>query len=302
LVAGAAAKVSWWVELAVKPGQLANLEKLTGQMVESTRNETGVLAYQRFVSDDRQIVHVYERYENSAAAITHLEKFARLSASATRAWWTGDGSRCSEIRAASCEIFWTDTGPRITNRLASSRIGDDPAALTSWSLAAHLRRVCIYKEVEQREMSPLFGLFGFALLAVGAGVSFVVQQAVNADLRSTLGSAAWAGFISYLGGTLCMLALAVALRHALPPAAAVLRTNWWAWSGGFFGAIYIAISILLVPRLGAATFVALLIAGQMVASLLFDNYGWFGLAERPADPLRIFGALLLVGGVILIRH
>jgi hypothetical protein len=54
--------------------QLANFEKLTGQMVESTRNETGVLACQRFVSDDRQIVHVYERYENSAAAIAHLEK------------------------------------------------------------------------------------------------------------------------------------------------------------------------------------------------------------------------------------
>ena len=96
-------------------------------------------------------------------------------------------------------------------------------------------------------MSPLFGLFGFALLAVGAGVSFVMQQAVNADLRSALGSAAWAGFISYLGGTLCMLALAVVCRDGLPSTAAVLRSNWWAWSGGFFGAIYIAISILLVP-------------------------------------------------------
>lgn len=53
MVTGAAAKVFWWVELAVKPGELANFEKLTGQMVESTRNETGVLAYQRFVSDDR---------------------------------------------------------------------------------------------------------------------------------------------------------------------------------------------------------------------------------------------------------
>jgi quinol monooxygenase YgiN len=76
MVAGAASKVSWWVELAVKPSQLGNFEKLTGQMVESTRNETRVLAYQRFVSDDRQIVHVYEHYENSAAAIAHLEKFA----------------------------------------------------------------------------------------------------------------------------------------------------------------------------------------------------------------------------------
>ena len=106
-------------------------------------------------------------------------------------------------------------------------------------------------------MSPIFKLFGFALLAVGAGVSFVMQQAVNADLRSALGSAAWAGFVSYLGGTLCMLVLAAALRDGVPSAAAVLRSNWWAWSGGFFGAIYIAISILLVPRLGTTTFVAL---------------------------------------------
>jgi bacterial/archaeal transporter family-2 protein len=98
-----------------------------------------------------------------------------------------------------------------------------------------------------------------------------------------------------------MLALAVGLRNRVPSAAAVLHSNWWAWSGGLFGAIYIAISILLVPRMGTATFVGLFIAGQMVASLVFDNYGWFGLAERPADPLRIFGALLLVGGVILIR-
>jgi transporter family-2 protein len=151
-------------------------------------------------------------------------------------------------------------------------------------------------------MPALFGLFGFTLLAVGAGVSFVMQQAVNADLRATLGSAAWAGFVSYLGGTLCMLVLAVALRDNVPTTAAMVRTNWWAWSGGFFGAIYIAISILLVPRLGTATFVALLIAGQMIASLLFDNFGWFGLAERPADSLRIFGALLLVTGVILLRR
>lgn len=151
-------------------------------------------------------------------------------------------------------------------------------------------------------MPALFGFFGFTLLAVGAGVSFVMQQAVNADLRATLGSAAWAGFVSYLGGTLCMLVLAVALRDSVPSAAVVVRTNWWAWSGGFFGAIYIAVSILLVPRLGTATFVALLIAGQMIASLVFDNFGWFGLAERPVDPLRIFGALLLLGGVILIRR
>ena len=111
------------------------------------------------------------------------------------------------------------------------------------------------------------------MLSAAAGVSFVVQQAVNADLRTSIGSAAWAGFVSYLGGTVCMLVLAMVLRDAVPAIADIHRSHWWAWTGGFFGAVYIAISIFLVPRLGAAFFVALLVAGQMIASVVFDHFG-----------------------------
>ncbi len=151
-------------------------------------------------------------------------------------------------------------------------------------------------------MLQMFMFVGSTLLVVGAGVCFVVQQAVNAHLRTDLNSAAWAGFVSYLGGTLCMLALALAMRETVPLTSAVLRSNWWAWTGGFFGAIYIAISILLVPRLGAATFVALLVAGQMLASLAFDHYGVLGVPQHSVDPSRLLGAGLLIGGVILIRR
>ncbi len=150
-------------------------------------------------------------------------------------------------------------------------------------------------------MPPLLGLVGSALLAAGAGISFVMQQVVNADLRAALGSAAWAGFASYLGGTLCMAALAIALREAVPSGVFAGQGHWWSWSGGFFGAIYIAISILLVPRLGAATFVALLVAGQMLSSVVFDHYGLFGVAQHSIGLSRLFGSVLLVLSVILIR-
>jgi bacterial/archaeal transporter family-2 protein len=150
-------------------------------------------------------------------------------------------------------------------------------------------------------MPQLLGFFGSTLLAVCAGTSFVVQQAVNAELRTDLNSAAWAGFVSYLGGTVCMLGLALALRETTPSFDVFARSNWWAWTGGFFGAIYIAVSILLVPRLGTATFVALLISGQMLTSLIVDHYGFFNLARHTADPSRIFGAVLLVIGVLLMR-
>ena len=139
-------------------------------------------------------------------------------------------------------------------------------------------------------------------LAVAAGVSIVIQQALNANLRFALSSAAWSGFASYAVGVVCMVLLAVAVGDPVPSASLAARVPWWAWSGGLFGAIYIALSIFLVPQLGAATFVALLVAGQMLASVTFDHFGWIGLAQRPADLSRLIGVVLLTGGVILIRR
>ncbi|MBV9521765.1 MAG: DMT family transporter, partial [Alphaproteobacteria bacterium] len=46
---------------------------------------------------------------------------------------------------------------------------------------------------------------------------------------------------------------------------------------------------------------ALILAGQMLASLAFDHYGLFGIAPHPADLPRLAGAALLIAGVALIR-
>ena len=150
-------------------------------------------------------------------------------------------------------------------------------------------------------MGRLGEVFGLVALAMGAGTSLVLQQAVNADLRASLHSLAWAGVVSYLGGTVGMLALAVSLREGIPPLHAVLNSNWWGWTGGIFGAVYIAISIFLLPRLGTATFVALFVAGQMFSSLALDQYGLLGVAQHPMSAPRLLGAILLVVSVVLIR-
>jgi transporter family-2 protein len=99
-----------------------------------------------------------------------------------------------------------------------------------------------------------------------------------------------------------MIALIVAFRDPVPTAAMAARIPFWAWSGGLFGAIFIALGILLVPKIGAATFIALLVAGQMLASVAFDHFGLLGLTQRPVDLPRLIGVALLIGGVLLIRR
>jgi transporter family-2 protein len=140
------------------------------------------------------------------------------------------------------------------------------------------------------------------LIAFSAGVSFVFQQVVNANLRLEIGSPWWAGFVSYLGGTIIMLIAAVASREPFPSLAIVARSQGMSWTGGLFGAIYIAVSILLLPRLGATTVIALIVAGQMIGSLAFDHFGLFGLPVHHITAPRVAGALFLLGGAVLVRY
>jgi len=70
-------EICWQVELLIKPDQLESFRALTGEMIESTRRELGVLSYRRFISTDGTTVYIFERYADSAAALTHLQTFAK---------------------------------------------------------------------------------------------------------------------------------------------------------------------------------------------------------------------------------
>jgi quinol monooxygenase YgiN len=95
--------VSWHVELAVKPGELDNFRALTREMVEFARSEAGVVVYERFVSPDGNDVHVYERWVDSPAALTHLQAFgeqfgARFSSMVERKRFTVYGTPSDELK------------------------------------------------------------------------------------------------------------------------------------------------------------------------------------------------------------
>jgi bacterial/archaeal transporter family-2 protein len=143
--------------------------------------------------------------------------------------------------------------------------------------------------------------FVLYMLALGAGISVAVQGVVNGGLRTALGSPAWAAFVSYVGGLLSMIVVLLVLGEHVPSWKMVTNTPWWAWSGGLLGGIFILLMILLLPPLGAATLIALVVAGQMAAAIALDHFGAFGLVQHPVSLSRLLGAALLIAGVVLIR-
>jgi transporter family-2 protein len=74
------------------------------------------------------------------------------------------------------------------------------------------------------------------------------------------------------------------------------------WCGGLLGVLYVCAAILLLPRLGAGTMLALFVAGQMSMALLLDHFGLLGVPVHTTSPGRLVGAVLVVAGVFLLRR
>ena len=140
------------------------------------------------------------------------------------------------------------------------------------------------------------------LAAFLIGVVLPIQSGINAQLRIGVGHPMLAAFISFAVGTVALLGLNIVMRVPFPSGDAAARMPWWYWCGGLLGAAYIYLAVILAPRLGAATLVAVIVAGQMVASLVLDQFGLVGYPQQSLTPTRFVGALLVIGGVLLVQR
>ena len=141
----------------------------------------------------------------------------------------------------------------------------------------------------------------YIALAVAAGIGLAFQAVINSRLRMLLDSALWAAFIQVLVGLLVLAVIVAIAREPVPSGAGIPRAPWWIWTGGMLGALYVATVIVATPPLGASLMFASVVVGQTLTALLIDHFGWFGVTAQPLSPVRLAGAALLVGGVLLIR-
>ena len=138
-------------------------------------------------------------------------------------------------------------------------------------------------------------------LALIGGIAIALQVTINAQLSRAVGHPLTAALMSVGVSAVCMIGALVALRIPVPSRGALAGLPPWLWAGGALGAIYVTLSILAVPRLGAAVLVALAVTGQLVTALVLDHVGGFGLAAHGITLWRVVGAVFLVVGVILVR-
>ncbi|MBV8092569.1 MAG: DMT family transporter [Acetobacteraceae bacterium] len=144
-------------------------------------------------------------------------------------------------------------------------------------------------------------MWAYVALAGAAGALLPLQAAINARLARLVGSPLWAAAISGLVLTVVLTLIAAASMRAGPRVYSLTGSPWWAWTGGLCGAVVLSATTMAAPRLGAASMIALVMAGQVLCSLLLDTGGLLGLPVLPLSAKRLAAAALLLAGAALMR-
>ncbi len=137
-----------------------------------------------------------------------------------------------------------------------------------------------------------------------AGISLPLQAGINSLLArsaGTVGSTIWASFVSFVIGGLALLGFFIVQRHQWPSFSDLSKAPVYAWSGGLFGAFFVFAATTYAPKLGAVIFIAVLLTGQMIASLVLDHTAKLGFEHSPVSLVRVLGIGLIICGVLLIQ-
>ena len=129
---------------------------------------------------------------------------------------------------------------------------------------------------------------------MGLGMSNTLRGYMGTPISPTL--------VNFVLGSIALVILTALGIFGHPDFAKLSTMPWWGWLGGLFGVTYVAIITAVAPHIGASLSIASVIAGQMVCSLLLDEIGFAGLAQRPITPLRVAGVCALAAGIWMIQR
>lgn len=135
------------------------------------------------------------------------------------------------------------------------------------------------------------------VLVIISGAVLCAQSAINGRLGSHVGvlESAWLTFT--VGALISFLyAFLFEPQHALT----LFTAPRWQVTGAFFGVVYMLVIVFAMPRVGTAAATVSVISGQLLMSLLIDNFGWLNNPVIALSHSRYAAMALLAIALFLI--
>ena len=136
------------------------------------------------------------------------------------------------------------------------------------------------------------------VIAIVVGVAVAFQANLTSAAQRTMGPVV---MVAFSGLATTAVAAGISLFLARPELTG--RAIVYAVVSGILGALILGGIAFAAGQGGVARTISLVIASQLLVSLLLDSVGLFGTDPRGFGPLTILGVvLILIGGVLVVRY
>lgn len=136
----------------------------------------------------------------------------------------------------------------------------------------------------------------YSLLAIAGGLALGIQAVVNGGLGKRVGTME-ASFISFFIGTAALFFLV--LFFGKGNLLAISEVPKGQLIGGLLGVFYVYIMVLVSPKIGVASTLIAVMAGQLLMGSFIDHFGLFGGERYPLDGKKIATLVLMFASIYL---
>ncbi|MCJ2015320.1 DMT family transporter [Methylobacterium sp. J-076] len=133
-----------------------------------------------------------------------------------------------------------------------------------------------------------------------AGALMSIGVVWNAQLRGALENPWLAATVSFVPVVFVFAFIFLLRPTPLPTRQDLAGVRWWMPLAGITGAVAVFAGLLFVDKVGAGAFNGLLITANLLTSVALDHFGWLGMKQVRAGKARLFGAAVMVAGIVLI--
>lgn len=132
----------------------------------------------------------------------------------------------------------------------------------------------------------------------GAGIPLI--GVLNSGVARSVGNPFAATAIMFAIAALVAVAFTLPI-YGCPTVAQLESAPVVSYGAGLLIGFYGLSATIIIPRFGAASFIAFILVAQFLSSALIDQFGLFSMEKRPIDSMKAIGLLVIVTGIAILE-
>ena len=140
----------------------------------------------------------------------------------------------------------------------------------------------------------------FAIWTVLSGAGIPLIGVLNSGVARSVGNPFAATAIMFAMAALISALITLPL-YGLPSLAQLTSAPPISYGAGLLIGFYGLSATIIIPRFGAASFIAFILVAQLLTSAAVDQFGLFGMEKRPLDTTKVAGLIVIIAGIAIME-